>query len=119
MFGLGSSDEDDRHVTEFEGDRHVTDYEAADWESDDSGVRAATMHFDHDPVTLDYRYEDVDLDLHVNGGQEVLLVAADESTDKWVSTSLTLGPDEAEVLGKQLQLAAKFAREEKKADVRL
>jgi len=102
-----------------DGDNHVTDRDAADWESDDSGIRYAGMHYESDAVAMEHEYEDADLDLHVNQGKEVFLVAADDETDDWRSVYLSMDPDEAELLGEQLKLAAEYARDEEKADIRL
>jgi hypothetical protein len=100
-------------------DQHVTEYDATDWESDDSDVLESGMHFESDPVHLDYQFQSVDLDLHVEDDGEVFLVATEDNIDEWRSTSLSLEPDAAEQLAEQLLLAARYARENERADIRL
>lgn len=98
---------------------HITDHDAVDWESDDSGIRYAGMHYESDAVHMEHEFEDVNLDLHVNQDKEVFLSGTDSGTDEWRSVSLSMGPDAAEQLGEQLKLAAQYARKDEKADIRL
>lgn len=97
----------------------VEENECVDWDSDDEGVQCANLHYEDDAVHVEYEFEDVDLDLHSNGEDEILLVGNDDSTEYWRSVSVTIDADEAELLAEQLKVAAKHSREGDRADVRL
>ena len=93
-------------------------HDCVDWDSDDEGVLKGQMHYESDAVHLEHQFEEVDLDLHVNS-REIDLIATDDSTDEWRSVVVTLDADAAAELAEQLQVAAKYARDGKNADVRI
>ena len=92
--------------------------DVADWEADDSGVVGASIHYDDDAVTVEYEWDDVNVDIHATSENTVDLIAG-ENSDDWNSALVELEPEAAEEIAEQLKLAAQFARMEERADVRV
>lgn len=90
----------------------------ADWDADDRGVLGAGFHYDDDRQSFEYRFEDVDLDIHADIDHGICLIAQEDS-EQWRDVQIRIDADTADDVAEQLELAAEKLREPQGADVRI